>query len=141
MALQTAPYWIVAVRGDANGRDQLSSLRHVVDDLAEVHRMAVPLDLSVGTLDELVSLSDDLAKADVHMDAALRRIARQLRELSAEPKLLVNNGTCCVYCGAPGQHIYVFALAKHSKRVLVHALTFSGCSRSCSRAASIRHEL
>eukprot|EP00640_Fibrocapsa_japonica_P001097 CAMPEP_0113942796 /NCGR_PEP_ID=MMETSP1339-20121228/9650_1 /TAXON_ID=94617 /ORGANISM="Fibrocapsa japonica" /LENGTH=432 /DNA_ID=CAMNT_0000947419 /DNA_START=35 /DNA_END=1333 /DNA_ORIENTATION=+ /assembly_acc=CAM_ASM_000762 len=64
------------------------------NDFAEVHRVELPK-LLVGTLDSLISLSDDLTKIDMACENAVRKIERQYMEINQGEKdtLLVNNKT------------------------------------------------
>jgi len=52
---------------------------------AEVSPFAIP-DLRVGTLDSLMSLSDDLVKIDLSIENVSRKIERAFSELSDDPK-------------------------------------------------------
>ena len=62
--------WAIAVRGDQSA----STLKSEVGLLANVSPFKVPMTgLRVGTLDSLMSLSDDLAKMDVLAEATVTK--------------------------------------------------------------------
>lgn len=55
-------------------------------------RLHVPK-LRVGTIDSLMTLSDDLVKVNTQMDAIVQKLKRQSLELGAEGGLLVEGAT------------------------------------------------
>ena len=70
----------VAIKGDQSLRE----LKAKTSSLATCYDFMVPADgLRVGTLDLLMSLSDDLTKMDTVSEATVWKIYRQLTELKA----------------------------------------------------------
>ena len=71
--------WGIAIRGDQS----TSALKSCVAELATCSPFKVPGNgLRIGTLDSLMSLSDDLAKMDVLAEATVTKMYKQL--LSSE---------------------------------------------------------
>ena len=61
--------------------------------LADVHDFPIPADaLRVGTLDSLMSLSDDMTKMDALAEATCFKLYRQHMELKDEQPPTVNGG-------------------------------------------------
>ena len=70
--------WAIAIKGDQSAND----LKRDVSHLANVYPYKVPASgLRVGTLDSLMSLSDDLQKMDTLAEATVTRMYKQLTEL------------------------------------------------------------
>jgi len=82
--------WAIAVRGDASERQ----LKTDISQFATVSTFRIPKDgaqaLRIGTLDSLMSLSDDLVKMDVLAEATVTKMYKQLSDLSPqdEPSIL-----------------------------------------------------
>eukprot|EP00744_Colponema_vietnamica_P001553 GILI01002560.1.p1 GENE.GILI01002560.1~~GILI01002560.1.p1 ORF type:complete len:415 (-),score=142.89 GILI01002560.1:423-1562(-) len=87
-------YWIVSAQPLRDHpeatrttlKDRLSSAR---SDLALYAPLNIPDHLKVGTLDTLMSLSDDLAKIDNYVESVLKKIERQHVELEPEADMKV----------------------------------------------------
>lgn len=93
-------YQILACHGGEQSRDALyqhlkSAVTNVCD---EVCRLEVPESLKFGSFDMLMKLMDDLQKQDTNIEAALRRIERQMMELdpTCEFKVLFRQKTMTV---------------------------------------------
>ena len=70
--------WAIAIPGD----DSVTALTTESAPFANLHVFRVPANgLRVGTLDSLMSLSDDLAKMDVLAEGTVTKIFKQLAEL------------------------------------------------------------
>lgn len=70
--------WAIAIRGDSS----VAALKSEVADLADVKPFRVPATgLRVGTLDSLMSLSDDLVKMEILAEATVTKMYKQLQEL------------------------------------------------------------
>jgi len=70
--------WAIAVKGDQS----VSEIKKVCEELAEVSPFNVPASaLRVGTLDNLMSLSDDLTKMETMADATVTKMYKQLMDL------------------------------------------------------------
>jgi len=71
--------WAIGIKEDSCS---LSDLRSRVKELATVSVFKVPKkSLRVGTLDSLMSLSDDLAKMDILAEATVTKLYKQLQDL------------------------------------------------------------
>ncbi|MDP2438317.1 MAG: V-type proton ATPase subunit C [archaeon] len=100
-------YWLISVPGGAQGFDALSRkiTARGASNLAEIFRFEIPRELRVGTLDELMSLSDDIEKMELTCAATTRKIGAAflsiLREdnpsACAESALLVGGRSLCFY--------------------------------------------
>lgn len=79
--------WAIAVKGTA----QESQLKVATQELGALNTFKIPgAQLRVGTLDSLMSLSDDLAKMDVLAEATMGKMYKQLVELkpNEEPTII-----------------------------------------------------
>jgi len=81
-------WWIVAVPNDGvSPQETFNSLqRNTASDrnqYGEIYRLDIP-PLMVGTLDALISLSDDLVRTDLVIESVAKRIERQYSELTGE---------------------------------------------------------
>ena len=84
--------WAIAIRGDQNS----STLKSAVAELATVVPFKVPASgLRVGTLDSLMSLSDDLTKMDVLAEGTVTKLYKQLVELKPDEEPTIIGGACC----------------------------------------------
>lgn len=73
--------WAIAIKGDQSA----SALKTEVGSMATVSPFKVPVNqLRVGTLDSLMSLSDDLSKMDVLSEATVTKMYKQLQELKPD---------------------------------------------------------
>jgi V-type H+-transporting ATPase subunit C len=78
-------YWLCSLPiGEAgDGADRAwARLRGVAGGAAAAYRFRLPEALRVGTLDALLALSDDLAKANAAAEGAVNKVRRQLYELA-----------------------------------------------------------
>jgi V-type H+-transporting ATPase subunit C len=72
--------WAIGIHGSS----PVSALKAATSDLATCTPFTVPAsELRVGTLDSLMSLSDDLAKMDILAEATVAKIYKQLLDLDA----------------------------------------------------------
>ncbi|KAL2918711.1 Vacuolar ATP synthase subunit C [Polyrhizophydium stewartii] len=76
--------WFLSAPGNPTKQDTVAKLKeHIASknaDYAEVFTFTIP-ELKVGTLDTLVALSDELAKADQVVEAVVLKVADSLRAL------------------------------------------------------------
>lgn len=73
--------WAIAVKGSASQ----SALKEATRDLAALSPFKIPgAQLRVGTLDSLMSLSDDLVKMDVLAEATVTKMYKQLVDLKPD---------------------------------------------------------
>lgn len=76
-------YWLISAPGDKTCQhtwEKLNNLTAVQNQLSVNHKFHLP-DLKVGTLDQLVGLSDDLAKLDTYVETVTRKMAGYLGEV------------------------------------------------------------
>lgn len=78
-------FWLVAVPNSAVGAHGFDRLRSSVGGAGVVTRFKVP-SLRVGSLDSLLSLSEDLGRKDTFFEGVVNKIARQLHDLYCDPE-------------------------------------------------------
>lgn len=92
-------YWLISAPGDKTCQQTWETMNNVtskVNCLSVNHKFHIP-DLKVGTLDQLVSLSDYLGKVDPHVERVTRKVATYLGEVLEDQRdklyenLLANN--------------------------------------------------
>ncbi len=84
---QPKPFWLVAFPQEYNADKKavgFSKLSSEVNKLGEVVNFDIPGDLKIGTLDQLMSISESLAKVDVMIASTLGRVYRSFSELKSE---------------------------------------------------------
>lgn len=70
-------YWFISAPGEKTCQqtwEKLNATTSKHHDLCKNHKIHIP-DLKVGTLDQLVGLSDDLVKLDVYVESCARKLA------------------------------------------------------------------
>jgi hypothetical protein len=93
-------FWLISVPKKESGPDVFDELNRKVmslDVAAEHYKFEIP-DLRVGTLDSLMTLSDDLSKIDTFVDSVVKKIGRQIldllgKEKRSEARFDINDGT------------------------------------------------
>ena len=81
-ALDSADYLLVSVPKGVTASSALHRVEAAVGDgkgVGAVMRFDVPETLRVGTLDGLLELADDLARADTAVEQTVRKVARQMQ--------------------------------------------------------------
>lgn len=81
--MASTEYWLISAPGDKTCQQTWEKMSNVVQNqLSENHKFHLP-DLKVSTLDQLVGLSDDLAKLDTYTDVedVTRKMAAYLGEV------------------------------------------------------------
>ncbi|KRF97873.1 V-type proton ATPase subunit C isoform X5 [Drosophila tropicalis] len=76
-------YWIISAPGDKTCQqtfDTMNNLTSKQHNLCNNYKFHIP-DLKVGTLDQLVGLSDDLGKLDTYVEQITRKVANYLNEV------------------------------------------------------------
>ncbi|XP_023179505.1 V-type proton ATPase subunit C isoform X1 [Drosophila hydei] len=76
-------YWIISAPGDKTCQqtfDTMNNLTSKQHNLCSNYKFHIP-DLKVGTLDQLVGLSDDLGKLDAYVEQITRKVAMYLGEV------------------------------------------------------------
>ncbi|XP_077295525.1 V-type proton ATPase subunit Vha44 [Arctopsyche grandis] len=92
-------YWLVSAPGNKTCQQTWESLNTATkqNNLSANYKFQIP-DLKVGTLDQLVGLSDDLGKLDAFVEGVTRKVAQYLGEVLEDQRdklhenLLANNG-------------------------------------------------
>lgn len=92
-------YWLISAPGDKTCQqtwDTMNNLTSKQHSLSVNYKFHIP-DLKVGTLDQLVGLSDDLGKLDAYVEQVTRKVATYLGEVLEDQRdklhenLLANN--------------------------------------------------
>ncbi|KAI5753383.1 V-type proton ATPase subunit C [Diaphorina citri] len=92
-------YWLISAPGDKTCQQTWENLNNVTskqNNLSENYKFHIP-DLKVGTLDQLVGLSDDLGKLDTFVDSVTHKVAVYLGEVLEDQRdklaenLMANN--------------------------------------------------
>jgi V-type H+-transporting ATPase subunit C len=92
-------YWLISAPGDKTCQQTWESMNNVTskqNNLCVNYKFHIP-DLKVGTLDQLVGLSDDLGKLDGYVEQITRKVAGYLGEVLEDQRdklqenLLANN--------------------------------------------------
>lgn len=98
-------YWLISAPGDKTCQqtfDTMNNLTSKQNNLCNNYKFHIP-DLKVGTLDQLVGLSDDLGKLDAYVETITRKVAAYLGEVLEDQRdklhenLLANNTDLSVY--------------------------------------------
>lgn len=98
-------YWLISAPGDKTCQqtfDTMNNLTSKQNSLCNNYKFHIP-DLKVGTLDQLVGLSDDLGKLDTYVEQITRKVASYLGEVLEDQRdklhenLLANNTDLSVY--------------------------------------------
>jgi len=83
-----AEYWLISAPGEktcAQTWETLNNITSKQNSLSSNFRFPIP-DLKVGTLDQLVGLSDDLGKLDAYVESITRKIAAYLGDVLDEQR-------------------------------------------------------
>ena len=92
--------WAIAIKGDQNS----STLKSACEQYADIKPFKVPAGgLRVGTLDSLMSLSDDLTKMDVLAEATVAKLYKQLLELKPDEEPTIIGGAPLAARGERGR--------------------------------------
>ncbi|GAV01314.1 hypothetical protein RvY_12048 [Ramazzottius varieornatus] len=80
-------YWLISVPGEPTTQQAFDNLTNITTKgaLGTISKFHVP-DLKVGTLDQLVSLSDDLTKLDTSTEGVVRKLAAYLGDVLEDKK-------------------------------------------------------
>lgn len=93
-------YWLISAPGEKTCQQTWETLNNVTskqNNLSANYKFHIP-DLKVGTLDQLVGLSDDLGKLDLFVESVTRKVAAYLGDVLEDQKdklseNLLANGT------------------------------------------------
>ena len=92
-------YWLISAPGDETCQqtwETMNNLTSKQNSLSDNYKFHIP-DLKVGTLDQLVGLSDDLGKLDAFVEQVTRKVATYLGEVLEDQRdklhenLMANN--------------------------------------------------
>jgi len=75
-------YWLISAPGEKTCQQTWETLNNVTskqNDLCKNHKFHIP-DLKVGTLDQLVGLSDELTKLDTYVESICHKLAASLQD-------------------------------------------------------------
>ncbi|XP_059468919.1 V-type proton ATPase subunit C [Neocloeon triangulifer] len=98
-------YWLISAPGEKTCQQTWETLNNVTskqNNLSVNYKFHIP-DLKVGTLDQLVGLSDDLGKLDSFVDSVTKKVASYLGEVLEDQRdklnenLLANNSDLASY--------------------------------------------
>lgn len=98
-------YWLISAPGDKTCQETWETMNNLTskqNSLSENYKFHIP-DLKVGTLDQLVGLSDDLGKLDAFVEQVTRKVATYLGEVLEDQRdklhenLLANNSDLPTY--------------------------------------------
>lgn len=98
-------YWLISAPGDKTCQqtwETMNNLTRHQNNLCENFKFHIP-DLKVGTLDQLVGLSDDLGKLDAYVEQSTRKIAAYLGDVLEDQRdklyenLQANNNDLTTY--------------------------------------------
>lgn len=98
-------YWLISAPGDKTCQqtwETMNNLTSKQNNLCENFKFHIP-DLKVGTLDQLVGLSDDLGKLDAYVEQSTRKIAAYLGDVLEDQRdklyenLQANNNDLTTY--------------------------------------------
>ncbi|XP_045120885.1 LOW QUALITY PROTEIN: V-type proton ATPase subunit C-like [Portunus trituberculatus] len=81
--MASTEYWLISAPGDKTCQQTWEKMNNVTsaqNGLCVNHKFHLP-DLKVGTLDQLMGLSDDLAKLDTYVESVTRKMAGYLGEV------------------------------------------------------------
>jgi len=76
-------YWLISAPGEKTCQQTWETLNNVTskqNDLCKNYKFHIP-DLKVGTLDQLVGLSDELAKLDTYVESICHKLAANLQDM------------------------------------------------------------
>ncbi|KAH7725399.1 V-ATPase subunit C family protein [Aphelenchoides avenae] len=103
MSASTNEIWIISAPGEKTPQETWERLQAATSQLATNSKFNIP-DLKVGTLDQLVGLSDDLSKLDSAAEQTTRKLVQYFAEvLEEERDKLVDNLTI----GNKDMHTYI----------------------------------
>lgn len=92
-------YWLISAPGDKTCQQTYETMNNLTskqNSLSNNYKFHIP-DLKVGTLDQLVGLSDDLGKLDAFVEQVTRKVATYLGEVLEDQRdklhenLMANN--------------------------------------------------
>jgi len=117
-------YWIIAVPAKPSRETAYSSIQHSCNGIADCAKFNVPSSLRVGTLDSLMSMSDELVKIDHTVEVTAKKIGHQIYSLKEQKP---EKNTIFLSIGGASLSDYIrrfqWDTAKYSVRLSVQELT------------------
>jgi hypothetical protein len=97
-------FWLISVPKRDKGEDVFTELNRKTVEMQNVseanYKFEIP-ELRVGTLDTLMTLSDELNKIDMYVEGVVKKVGRQtldlVKEKRTDAKFEVNEGMLLVY--------------------------------------------
>uniref|UniRef100_A0A9J2P3I6 V-type proton ATPase subunit C n=1 Tax=Ascaris lumbricoides TaxID=6252 RepID=A0A9J2P3I6_ASCLU len=80
MAFVAGDLWLISAPGEKTAQETWDKLNRTTTNLSNNYKFNIP-DLKVGTLDQLVGLSDDLAKLDTTAEQVTRKLVQYFGEV------------------------------------------------------------
>ncbi|KHJ99251.1 v-ATPase subunit C [Oesophagostomum dentatum] len=96
MSVSSGEYWLISAPGEKGANDAWDKLNRATSNLSNNSKFNIP-DLKVGTLDQLVGLSDDLSKLDSTAEGVTRKLVQYFGDVLEDDRsklaenLLINN--------------------------------------------------
>merc|ERR1712137_258141 len=117
-------YWITSVPAQPSRESVYSSSQQATNGVADTAKFNVPSSLRVGTLDSLMSMSDELVKIDHTIEVTAKKIGHQIYSLK-DNKPEKNSIFLTVGGASLSDYIRRFQwdTAKYSVRLSIHDLT------------------
>jgi V-type H+-transporting ATPase subunit C len=82
--------WLISVPGDSTPQEAYDKLNSSTSSLSTNNKFSIP-DLKVGTLDQLVGLSEELTKLDVSAEQVTRKLVQYFGEILEQKEKLQEN--------------------------------------------------
>ncbi|KAJ8926114.1 hypothetical protein NQ315_009971 [Exocentrus adspersus] len=129
-------YWLISAPGEKTCQqtwETMNNLTNKQNSLSVNYKFHIP-DLKVGTLDQLVGLSDDLGKLDGFVEQVTRKVAHYLGEVLEDQRdklqenLMANNRPCLLSDDGVGDGGQSPSSHSSSTGDLVHGLCLFGCA-------------
>ncbi|WKY08058.1 hypothetical protein Q1695_007508 [Nippostrongylus brasiliensis] len=80
MSVSSGEYWLISAPGEKGANDAWDKLNRATSNISNNSKFNIP-DLKVGTLDQLVGLSDDLTKLDTTAEGVTRKLVQYFGEV------------------------------------------------------------
>ncbi|CAI4224481.1 unnamed protein product [Auanema sp. JU1783] len=85
MSALPGEYWLISAPGEKGANGAWDKLNRATANLSVNSKFSIP-DLKVGTLDQLVGLSDDLSKLDTAAEATVRKLVQYFGDVLEDDK-------------------------------------------------------
>lgn len=88
---------LISVPATSRDRDSIFQAIESLAGKGKVYDFPIPRELTVGTLDSLMALSDDLTKINVHIENVAKKVERQYLDIKGSEPLRANQKTIDAY--------------------------------------------